>query len=88
MKPDNPNITATSVNVQSSTLITCTFSPPSNATAGAWDVVITNPDGQYVNYANIFSIRGSPNPTSTTTPTDSQGITSISPTFTFGNDIT
>jgi hypothetical protein len=88
MKLDNPNITATSVNVQSSTLMTCTFSPPSNATAGAWDVVITNPDGQYVNYANIFSIRGSPNPTSTTTPTDSQGITSISPTSTFGNDVT
>jgi hypothetical protein len=87
MKLDNPNITATNVNVQSSTLMTCTFSPPSNATAGAWDVVITNPDGQYVNYANIFSLRGSPNPTSTTTPTDSQGITSISPTFTYGNDV-
>ena len=39
-------------------------------------------------YANIFSIRGSPNPTSTTAPTDSQGITSISPTSTFGNDVT
>jgi len=88
MKLDNPNITATSVNVQSSTLITCTFTPPSNATPGAWDVVITNPNGLYVNYANIFSIRGSPNPTSTTTPTDSQGISSISPTSTFGNDIT
>jgi len=87
MKLDNPNITATSVNVQSSTLMTLTFSPPSNATAGAWDVVITNPDGQYVTYANIFSIRGSPNPSSTTTPTDSQGITSISPTFTYGNDV-
>ena len=87
MKLDNLNITATNVNVQSSTLMTCTFSPPSNATAGAWDVVITNPDGQYVNYANIFSIRGSPNPTSTATPTDSQGITSISPTFTYGNDV-
>jgi hypothetical protein len=87
MMADNPNITATSVNVQSSTLITCTFTPPSTATAGAWDVVITNPDGQYVNYANIFSLRGSPNPTSTTTPTDSQGITSISPTFTYGNDV-
>jgi len=86
MKLDNPNITATNVNVQSSTLMTCTFSPPSNATAGAWDVVITNPDGQYVVYANIFSIRGSPNPTSTTTLTDSQGITSISPTLTYGKD--
>ena len=84
---DNPNITATNVKVLSSTWITCTFTPSNNATAGAWDVVITNPDGQFVKYANIFSIRGSPNPTSTTTPTDSQGITSISPTSTFGNDV-
>jgi hypothetical protein len=84
---DNPNITATNVNVQSSTWITCTFTPPNNATAGAWDVVITNPDGQFVKYANIFSIRGSPNPTSTTAPTDSQGITSISPTSAIGNDV-
>jgi len=83
---DNPNITATSVNVQSSTTITCTFTPPNNATAGAWDVVIINPDGQFVKYANIFSIRGSPNPTSTT-PADSQGITSISPTSALGNDV-
>jgi len=87
MMADNPNITATNVNVQSSTLMTLTFNPPSNATAGAWDVVITNPDGQFVRYANEFSLRGSPNPTSTTTPTDSQGITSISPTFTYGNDV-
>jgi len=87
MKADNPNITATNVNVQSSTLMTLTFNPPSNAVAGAWDVVITNPNGQYVNYANIFSLLVSPNPTSTTTPTDSQVITSISPTFTYGNDV-
>ena len=87
MKLDNPNITATDVNVQSSTWMTCTFTPPSNATAGAWDVVITNPDGQFVRYANIFSMRGSPNPTNTESPADSEGITSISPTFTNGNDV-
>jgi hypothetical protein len=83
VKADNPNITATNVNVQSSTLISCTFSPPSNATAGAWDLVIRNPDGQFVSYANIFSMRGSPqtSTTSTTTLPDSQSITSISPTF-------
>jgi hypothetical protein len=80
VKADNPNITATNVNVQSSTLISCTFSPPSNATAGSWDIVITNPDGQFVSYANIFSMRGSPQ-TSTTTLPESQVITSISPTF-------
>jgi hypothetical protein len=84
---DNPNITATNVNVQSPTMMTLTFTPPNNATAGAWDVVITNPDGQFVKYANIFSIRGSPNPTSTTAPTDSQGISSISPTSVIGNDV-
>jgi len=88
MKADNQNITATNVNVQSSTLITCTFTPPSNITAGAWDVVITNPDGQYVIYAAIFSIHTSLNPVDTTPSSDSQGITSISPTFTYGNDVT
>jgi hypothetical protein len=81
MKLDNPNITATNVNLQSPTLITCTFSPPANAAAGAWDVVITNPDGQFVRYSNIFSLKGS------TTPPDSASISSVSPTFTYGNDV-
>ena len=88
MKTDNPNITATNVNVQSSTMITCTFNVPSNVTAGAWDVVITNPDGQYVNYANIFSIHVPLHITTTTSSSNSQGITSIDPTFTYGNDVT
>ena len=87
VKDDNPNITATNVNVQSSTLISCTFSPPSNATAGSWDIVIKNPDGQFVSYSNIFSMRGSPQ-TSTTTLPESQDITSISPTFKYvGGDV-
>jgi hypothetical protein len=87
VKADNPNITATNVNVQSPTLISCTFFLPSNATAGSWDVVITNPDGQFVSYANIFSMRGLPQ-TSTTTLPDSQAITSISPTFKYlGGDV-
>ncbi len=55
VKSDNPNITATNVNVVSSTLITCTLSPPSNARAGSWDVVVTNPSGQYGVYTNLFS---------------------------------
>jgi hypothetical protein len=87
MKSDNPNITATNVDVQSPTLLTCTFTPPANSTAGAWDVVITNPDGQYVVFANIFSMRGSPNPSSTTTYSGSEGITSITPTYTIGKDV-
>jgi len=87
MKADNPNITATNVNVQAPTWITCTFTPPVNTTAGTWDVVITNPDGQYVSYSNIFSIHGSTSTATTTSPTGSGGITSISPTFTYGNDV-
>jgi hypothetical protein len=87
MKADNPNITATNVNVQSATLMTCTFTPPVNATAGAWDVVITNPDGQYVTYSNIFSIHAPVGTATTTSSSDSEGITSISPSFTYGNDV-
>jgi len=81
MKNDNPNITASNVNVQSSTLISCTFSPPSNATPGSWDVVVTNPSGQYGIYTNLFSIHGSANPTATVTSEGGIGITSINPTF-------
>ncbi len=81
MKSDNPNITATSVNVVSSTLISCTLSLPSNTTAGSWDVVVTNPSGQYGIYTNLFIIHGSANPTATTTSSGGIGITSIDPTF-------
>jgi len=80
MKSDNPNITASNINVQSSTLISCTFSPPSDATPGSWDVVVTNPSGQYGIYTNLFSIHGSANPTATTTTSSGGiGITSIDP---------
>jgi len=81
MKSDNPNITATNVNVVSPTLITCTLSPPSNTTSGSWDVVVTNPSGQYGIYTNLFIIHGSVNPTATTTSTGGIGITSIDPQF-------
>ena len=81
MKSDNPNITATNVNVVSPTLITCTFSPPSNTTVGSWDVVVTNPSGQYGIYTNLFIIHGSLSPTATTTSTGGIDITSIEPTF-------
>jgi hypothetical protein len=83
-KEDNTNITATNVEVQSPTLMTCKFVIPSNTTAGAWDVVITNTDGQFVKYAYIFSIHATVD-TSTTTQSDTEGISSVSPTFTLGN---
>ena len=87
MKADDQNISATNVDVQSPTLMTCTFTPPSNATAGAWDIVITNPDGQYVRYSYIFSIHAPVGTATTTSSSDSEGITSISPAFAYGNDI-
>jgi hypothetical protein len=79
MKSGYTDIIATNVDVSSSTLITCTLSLPSNATSGSWDVVVTNPGGQYYNYTNLFIIHGSTNPTATTTSTGSIGITSIEP---------
>ena len=81
VKSGNPNITATNVNVQSPTLLTCTLSPPSGAVAGSWDVVVTNPDGQNGVYTNLFSIHNTANPTATVTSTGGIGITSIDPTF-------
>jgi len=87
MMEDNPNITATNVNVQSPTLMTCTITPPVNTTAGAWDVVITNPDGQFVRYSYIFSIHVPVGAADTTSSSGSEGISSVSPTSTIGNDV-
>ncbi|MGA2913069.1 MAG: hypothetical protein ABSE07_06100 [Methanoregula sp.] len=81
VKSGNPNITATNVNVQSLTLLTCTLSPPSDAVAGSWDVVVTNPDGQYGVYTNLFSIHNTATVTTTVASTGGIGITSIDPTF-------
>jgi hypothetical protein len=81
MKSNYTDIIATNVDVRSSTLITCTFPLPSNLTSGSWDVVVTNPGGQYYNFTNLFIIHGSTNPEATTTSTGSIGITSIEPSW-------
>ncbi|HET6581583.1 MAG TPA: hypothetical protein VFG36_06860, partial [Methanoregula sp.] len=75
------DITATNVNVLSSSRITCTFSLPSNVGSGSWDVVVTNPDGQYGISTNLFIIRASVTPAETTMPAGGIGITSITPRF-------
>jgi len=49
-------IPATSVKAVSNTSITCSIAIPSSAAAGAWDVVVTNPDGQSATYTNIFLV--------------------------------
>jgi|GEM_PF-5200896 hypothetical protein len=81
MKSGYPNITATNVNVWSSITITCTLSLPSNTDSGSWDVVVTNPDGQYGIYTNLFIIRRSANPAETITSTGVINITDITPRF-------
>ena len=81
MKSGYRNITATNVNVWSSTQITCTFSLPSSIDSGSWDVVVTNPDGQYDISPNLFVIRRLATPTETGIPAGGIGITGITPGF-------
>jgi hypothetical protein len=72
------SINATSVAVGSASHLACTFTIPSDAVAGTWDVVITNPDGQSVTYANYFNVHGSSSTATTTTTTGaSSGTVSI-----------
>jgi len=78
----NQNISATNVVVVSLTQITCTFNLPSNATAGLWDVVVTNPNGLAGTYKNYFSIHTFTTTETTTVPVGGGvGVTSIDPSF-------
>ena len=86
-KTGSPNITATSVTVQSPVHMSCSFFIPSNATTGPWEVVVTTPDGQTVRYANGFTVRVSTNPVTTTVITGGGvEITSIEPQFAFSQE--
>jgi hypothetical protein len=75
------SINATSVAWVSSSHLTCTFTIPSGATTGPWDIVITNPDGQSVTYSGYFTVHGSTSDATTTTTTSASsgtiGITSV-----------
>jgi len=51
-----PDIVATNVNVASPTSMTCTFDLL-DVTAGTWDVVVTNTDGQSVTRTSWFTVR-------------------------------
>ena len=66
-KSGSGNITATNVNVVSSTQITCTLplSAPSSTSAGQWDVVVRNPDYQTGTLGNAFTVVNPPIPTVT-----------------------
>jgi hypothetical protein len=56
-KSGQTNINATSVNVSSSTQISCTLNL-SGAAAGGWNVVVTNPDAQSGTLTNGFTVTG------------------------------
>jgi hypothetical protein len=53
---NSTTITATEVSWVSATQINATFDIPDSATVGIWNVVIINPDGESVIYANEFVI--------------------------------
>nr|WP_320161599.1 PEGA domain-containing protein [uncultured Methanoregula sp.] len=61
-KSGQTNISTSSSSFSSSTLMTCTFDITSK-TAGTWNVILTNPDGQSATLTNGFEIR---NPTNGT----------------------
>jgi hypothetical protein len=68
------NISATNVNVLSSSHISCTFTLPVNATIGTWDIIVVNPDGQSTRYNDVFRVRENTNPITTTTTSTTSGI--------------
>ena len=72
-------ITASNVIVSSSTTISCRFNLL-NAPAGAWNVVVTNPDGGIGMLANAFTIK-LPTVTSITPGSATSGNTSVSVTI-------
>jgi hypothetical protein len=59
-------ITGSTVHAVSATNITCVLVIPSYADAGAWNVTVTNPDGQFGKLINGFTVINS---TATTQPT-------------------
>lgn len=56
MKSGETNITATSVSVVSASQITCNFAITGKS-AGNWNVIVTNPDGQTAILTNGFEIK-------------------------------
>lgn len=55
-KTGSTSITASSVTWDSATQIEATFDIPNTTAAGIWNIVITNPDGQAINYQNEFTV--------------------------------
>ncbi|OPX65277.1 MULTISPECIES: hypothetical protein [unclassified Methanoregula] len=51
-------INATTISWYSDKSVTATFVIPNTSTVGAWDIVVTNPNGQSDEYTNYFTVRG------------------------------
>ena len=51
-------INATTISWYSDKSVTATFVIPNTSTVGAWDVVVTNPNGLSDEYTNYFTVRG------------------------------
>ena len=83
VRSGSPAIVATDVKVLGPTVITCTLPIPTDALAGSWDLVVTNPDGQSATYTNLFDVHTVVSSVTTTvTPaTGTIPITSIDPPF-------
>jgi hypothetical protein len=67
IRSGSADIVATNVRVLGLTSIMCTLPIPADATAGTWDLVVTNPDGQSATFTNLFSVHTSGNTVVTTT---------------------
>ena len=82
-KSGNSDIVATNVVVTGGTDISCILAIPVTATPGTWDVVVTNPDGQFGRYTNYFSIHYDPNVAATSSGSSggSGMISSVDPSF-------
>lgn len=52
------SIKATEISWYSSSSVTCTFDLPNTTKVGAWDIVVTNPNGLSGEYTNYFTVRG------------------------------
>jgi hypothetical protein len=82
VRSGSPDIVATNVRVLGLTTLMCTLPIPSDAPAGTWDLVVTNPDGQSATYTNLFSVHRSTSiVTTTTASTGTIPVTGIDPPF-------
>jgi hypothetical protein len=78
----DPAIQGTGVRVVSPRSITCSFAIPPNATAGAWDIIVTNLDGRSGTLTNIFDVhRTAESSTTSSLNTGTVPITGIDPPF-------